>query len=504
MPQVLQPVALPLVVLIAASLSGCTSVHQYVQNGFKVGPNFCPPQACTAEHWIDTADLHVQPDPEELRHWWTLFNDPVLNCLVADACRQNLSLREAGFRVLQARAEVGIAAGNLFPQQQGASGDYTRQGSSAAMSGGGGGKRFSDQWNFGFQLAWELDFWGRFRRALDAADARLDASVADYDQVLVTLLGDVAENYTQVRTLQERIELVEANVKLQQRVLDFIQKRFAARFKVTELDLDQAESNLAQTQAAIPLLQTSLRLATNRLCILLGRPPADLEEYLGRGSIPHAPPEVVLGIPAELLRRRPDVRRAEREAAAQAEMIGIVEADLYPTITLDGTLGYSARNFADLFSSKAFRGNVGPSFQWNLLNYGRIVNDMRYQDARFRELLVAYQNVVLQANEEVENGLVTFLRAQQRTRLLDASVEAARKAVKIVVAQYENGAVDFNRYATIEQNLVVQQDSAAQARGEIVQGLIQVYRALGGGWEIRLAPAEPSPLLPAVVPEEQP
>ena len=177
------------------------------------------------------------------------------------------------------------------------------------------------------------------------------------------------------------------------------------------------------------------------------------------------------------------MRRAERLAAAQAEEIGIAESDLYPAFYINGNFGYSARKFADLFRTTSLNGSFGPSFNWNLLNYGRIVNDVRYQDERFRELVISYQNTVLSANEEVENGLVNYLRSQRRTKLLDESVEAARKAVKIVIAQYEKGAVDFNRYATIEQNLVTQQDSAAQARGQIAQGLIQVYRALGGGWE---------------------
>ena len=217
---------------------------------------------------------------------------------------------------------------------------------------------------------------------------------------------------------------------------------------------------------------------------------------LGPGPIPTAPPEVAVGIPADLLRRRPDIRRAERLAAAQAELIGIAQADLYPAFSLNGTLGYQAQNFSDLFKSNAFTGSVGPSFHWNVLNYGRIVNNVRFNDARFQELAYAYQDTVLRADREVENGLVSFLKSQRRERLLGESVEAANKAFKIVVAQYEKGAVDFNRYALIEQNLVTQQDSLAQARGQISQGLISVYRALGGGWQMRLSEEE-SGVVPA-------
>lgn len=477
---------------IILALSGCTSFYDYIHNGFKVGPNYARPTAPVAEHWIDASDVRVEPNPEVLCQWWQVFDDSTLNRLVTDAYRQNLTLREAGCRVLQARAQRGIVVGELFPQQQYATGSYRRNGN----GGSGGASQFTDQWSTGFSLAWELDFWGRFRRAVAVADAQLDASVEDYDQALVTLLGDVAANYTLVRTYQERIRLVQVNIELQRNLLTFIEKRFAAQ-KISELDLDQAKSNLAQTEAGIPSLETQMRIAANRLCILLGMPPVNLENVLGLGPIPTTPADVVIGIPAELLRRRPDVRRAERNVAAQAEMIGISEADLYPAFTINGTLGYQAKSFSDLFTSNAFNGSIGPTFHWNLLNYGRIINGVRYQEAAFQELVIRYQNTVLAANEEVENGLVTFLRAQRRAKLLEESVEAARKAVKIVVLQYEKGAVDFNRYATIEQTLVQQQDLMAQAQGQIVQGLIEVYRAMGGGWEIRLASsATPLPLVP--------
>jgi len=476
--------------LLAAFLlivcTGCTSWRDYLHNGFKVGPNYHRPNATVAQHWIDAGDIRTERNPEILRCWWTTFNDPKLNELIACAYRQNLTLREAGFRILQARATRAIAVGNIFPQQQGADGSYSRNAmamNSPAFS--GMGSRFSDSWDFGFNLNWELDFWGRFRRAVASADASLDASVADYDDVLVTLLGDVATNYVTLRTTQERIRLLRENAKLQRGILQYIQARLEAGFKQTELDLNQALSTLEQTEAGIPKLEITSREAQDNLCILLGMPPVDLTNMLGVGPIPVSPPDVVIGIPADLLRRRPDVRRAERLAAAQAEQIGIAQSDLYPAFSINGNFGYTAQSFPDLFKPSAFNGSVGPSFQWNLLNYGRIVNNVRYQDAKFQELVVSYQNTALQANKEVEKGLVEFLRSQQQSRLLDKSVVAAQKAVEIVITQYENGAVDFNRYAVIEQNLVTQQDSAAQARGQISQGLIAVYRALGGGWEIR-------------------
>ena len=347
--------------IVVVALSGCTSFHDYIHNGFQVGPNYCAPQAPVAEHWINADDVRQPGDNESLTHWWTVFNDPALNYLVSCAYRQNLTLREAGFRVLQARAQLAIAQGNLFPQSQTASGSYNRT-AVAVVPGTIGARRFYDQWNYGFNLNWELDFWGRFRRAVASADDNLDASVEGYDAALVTMLGDIAENYVFVRTDQEQIKAQQANVETQRGVMQFIEKRLKAGFRQTELDFDQAESNVKQTESQIPVLEIDMRQREDQLCVLLGMPPVDMAKLLGTGPIPLTPPEVAIGIPANLLRRRPDVRQAERLAAAQAEQIGIAQSDLYPAFYINGSLGYSAQNFPDLFKTTAFNGSVGPSF----------------------------------------------------------------------------------------------------------------------------------------------
>ena len=486
--------------LITAALllavSGCTSPSEYIRNGFKVGPSPCVPEGSTASKWIDDDDIRVRGECAELNQWWTVFQDPTLDRLIANASSQNLTLREAGFRVLEARAQLWMAKGNIFPQAQNAFGSYQRGASSeAANTAPGIANQFFNQYNFGFGLAWELDFWGRFRRAVDAADHTLEASCANYDDVLVTLLGDVATNYVQVRTIQHRIRLVQSNVDLQDRILKIAERRFKAGRK-NELDSHQARSNLAQTESQVPKLKVELRQACNRLCVLLGMPPSDLEKEIGAGSIPTAPSVVAVGIPAELLRRRPDVRRAEHLAAAQGERIGIAEADLYPMFFVTGTLGWQAAELPELFTSSGLNGSVGPAFQWNILNYGRIRNNMRQQDAKFWALVANYQNVVLKANAEVEDGLVAFLRAQERAKLLDTSVASAHQAVDIVVKEYQGGSSDFNRVTLIEQNMVQQQDLQAQSYGEIAQGLIQVYRALGGGWQVGPSSANAAPTAP--------
>jgi NodT family efflux transporter outer membrane factor (OMF) lipoprotein len=471
---------------------GCTGPMEYVRNGFKVGPNYHPAAAPVAPHWIDASDAQVRGASPDLARWWRVFRDPALDRLVDCGFQQNLSLRQAGFRVLAARLQLAIARGEFFPQSQTAGGGYSRV-SPSLLAVPGLPPEFYSSWNFGFSLAWELDFWGRLRRAITAGQDNLDASVADYDQAVVTMLGDIAQNYVQVRTDQDRIRLLRASVDLQRGVLNFIEARFKVGM-VSRLDLEQAKSNLAQTEAQILPLEIDVRQASNRLCTLLGIPATDLQYLLGTGPIPTAPPEVAVGIPAELLRRRPDVRQAERLAAAQGEQIGIAEAQLYPTFSITGSMDWQATNFKDLFTSHAFNGSIGPQFQWNILNYGRIHNNVLLQDALLKDLLVSYQSTVLQASQEAENGIVTFLRAQVQAKYLQESVRAANMAVAIVIFQYEKGAADFNRYATIEQALVTQQDLFAQAQGQIAQGLVQVYRAMGGGWEIRC------PALPGVPP----
>jgi NodT family efflux transporter outer membrane factor (OMF) lipoprotein len=476
----------------AAALAGCTSPLEYIRNGFKVGPNYAKAPVPVAANWIDASDKRVRNAEEDqtLCQWWTVLNDPVLNDLICYAYKQNLTLREAGFRVLQARAQLGIAVGELLPQLQTASGGFSWNGVSQVSRSTFQTQRWFGQYEFGFNLAWELDFWGRFRRAVESAKDTLEFSVEDFDDVLVTLLSDVATNYVTLRTAQERIKYAQDNVKLQEKTAKLVETRKDAGV-ARQLDVDEARSVLAQTAATVPELEIGLRQSANALCTLLGIPPTDLVAKLGPAPTPVTPPDVAVGIPADLLRRRPDVRKAERLAAAQCAQIGIAEADFYPRISLVGDFGYQAEFIKHLFSEPAFTGAFGPQFSWQILNYGRILNNVRLQDAKFQELVAAYQEAVLNAQQDVENGLVIFLKAQTRTKLQQESVDYAENAVKVVLAQYELGTVDITQLIQIELNLVVQQDTLAVAKGEIPTGLIQVYKALGGGWQLRLTGCEP-------------
>ena len=400
--------------------------------------------------------------------------------------------------ILEARAQRGIAVGNLFPQSQQAYGDYTRTNVSKNTPNATPSLNY-DEWTLGTSLAWELDFWGRFRRAVESADATLDAAVENYDDVLVLLLAEVAQQYTNLRTAEQRLEYARKNVEDQRESLHLADVRFR-NGATTRLDLTQGQSNLSQTEAIIPPLEAARRQAANQLCILLGTPPRNIEEMLGRRTIPFAPPYVAVGIPADLLRRRPDVRRAERQAAAQSAQIGIAAAELYPHFSITGSIFLDAGNFKDLFDPRSFAGNVGPTFNWNILNYGRLVNNIRVQDARFQQLVLNYQNTVLQANAEVENALVGFLKAQQSVKYLATSADAATQSLNLVRLQYQEGQTDFNRVLNVEQSLTQQEDQLAVAQGAVANNLILVYKSIGGGWQIRCGPPPPMQPPAEVVP----
>ena len=497
----LYPMMLAIVFLVVA---GCTSPKDYVKNGFKVGPNYHKPAAQVADHWIDSNDPNVSSQQSDLSSWWGAFSDPTLDALIQNAYQQNLTLRSAGFRILQARAVLGYTTGTLFPQGQELNGSYSR----INTSGNSAQTQFNalryEDWQAGAGLAWELDFWGRFRRAVESANADLDASIENYDNVLVLLLSEVARQYMNIRTAEQRLEYARKNVEIQTESLNIADIKFQ-NGATTKLDVTQGQSSLAQTQALIPPLEVARRQAANQLCILLGIPPQDLDAMLGQlKSIPSAAPQVVVGIPAELLRRRPDVRAAERQVASQSAKIGVAVSELYPHFSITGSIYVDSSRFNNLFSPGSIGGSVGPSFNWNVLNYGRLANNIRLQDARFQQLVVDYQNTVLNANAEAENALVGFLKSQQQVKYLAESTVAADQSVGLVRDQYSSGKADFNRVLTVEQQLTQQQDQLAAAQGAVANNLVQLYKALGGGWQIRLGGGGVSRLPAAEVNQTQP
>jgi len=470
--------------LLALTLpAGCTMV----------GPDFLRPASKLSGQWLEADDHRVETALATYREWWKAFNDPVLENLIQSAYKQNLPLRIAGVRVFEARAQLGIAIGEFFPQAQQAFGstNFNRiSGTSPQLVSTQGIGLSYMQTQVGLGASWELDFWGKYRRAIESADANLLSSIAAYDNALVALTGDVASTYVQIRTLEDRLKIARENVEIQKEGLTIARARFQGG-AASDRDVQQAIAELKNTEATVFQLDTLLRQAKNALCTLLGLPPSHLDDILLTTSgIPKAPIQVAVGIPADLLRRRPDIRSAEYLAAAQSAQIGVAKADLYPAFSLSGNFGFLASDvgqsqLGNLTSWKSRAGSIGPASQWNLLNYGQITNNVRLQDAKFQELLVSYQNTVLQAQQEVENGLVSFLNAQEQVISFGEAADAAKKSLDLAMIQYTEGMTDFTTVLTAQQNLLRYQNNLADSQGAVPQGLIAIYRALGGGWEIR-------------------
>ncbi len=468
----------PLIIALALFAHGCA-----------LGPDFKTPPAPVADKWLEQDNKAVDSNASKHRDWWMVFNDPTLTKLVQLAYERNLTLQTAGVRVLEARARLGIAIGEFYPQQQevGASLSYNRIPVSLPYN-FVTNTYWADQ--FGAQAAWELDFWGKLRRAIESADGGFLASVANYDDVLVTLVGDVASAYVKIRTTERQIAIARDNITRQRTALKIASAKFQYG-TATRRDVYQAENALGATEAAIPQLDIQLAQAKNALSVLLGMPPGRLDDLLsGSSEIPVAPEQVIVGIPADLLRRRPDVRRAELEAAAQSAQIGLTKADLFPAFSLVGNVGTLATDvgtssLGNVFTRSSLHYSAGPAVQWNILNYGQITNNVRVQDAKFQELLIDYQNTVLKAQQEVENGIATFVNSRDQVVFLQQSVNAAEGALRISLLQYRQGIADFTTVLTAEQNLYQAQNNLALATGSIALGLITTYRALGGGWQIR-------------------
>jgi NodT family efflux transporter outer membrane factor (OMF) lipoprotein len=463
--------------LVAASvlLGGCLPL---------LGPDYVEPPAPLSPQWIEPDEPQLKREAADYSEWWTVFDDPVLDSLVGIAYEQNLSLRIAGIRVLQAQAARGISIGRLYPQLQEASGSADRVALSRQSAFVSPDQHFSD-WRAGFDAAWELDFWGRFRRGIESADASLLATVADYDDVLVSLVAEVAAVYVEIRTLQERLGAARENVQVQERSYQIADVRFR-NGAVTELDVQQAKSLLRDTQALIPEFESSIRQAENTLSFLLGIPPRDLKDLLGDPKpIPAPPAEVAVGIPAELLRRRPDIRVAEREVAAQSARIGIALSELYPHFSLAGAIGLSADHFQDMFRSGAYEGFGGAGFRWAILNYGRLRNNVRVQDASYQRLVVNYENAVLRAQREVEDAIAGYLGSKEEAVFLSDGAQAAGRSVDLAALQYREGAVSYSRVLDSQTIKTRADDRLASTRGAVDLSLIAMYKALGGGWELR-------------------
>ncbi len=480
---------------LAATVVGLISL--VVSACAPVGPDFVKPESETLEQWSESSEEIFTNTDDQLHLWWEVFNDPILNQLVETARANNNGLEIAGLRVLEARAQLGIATGSLYPQSQFAFGDATYV--SPPDNSGATGNYW--QYGLGASIAWEADFWGRFRRGIESADAGFMASIAAYDQSVILLTAQVVDIYAVIRSLEEQLDIAHDNLKIQRRSYDIAEVLFR-NGENSELDQQQALTLLLSTEATIPGFEVSLTQSQNALSTLLAQAPGGVDNILAGGEgIPTVPTEIEVGFPADMLRRRPDVRQAELLAMSQNALVGMAEADLYPSFSLTGSIGIASggpgdSDFGDLFDSDALSFSIGPSFVWPFLNYGRIKNSVRVQDARLQQSLVNYREVVLQAAREAEDAMAAFLGSQEQLEILARTVVSAKRSNSLSTLRYKEGFSDYQRVLDAQKALFTQQQRYIDTRGNVVRSLVGLYKSLGGGWEGRegLSPVSPESL----------
>ncbi|KAF0177610.1 MAG: outer membrane protein [Nitrospirae bacterium] len=487
MKKAIRYIALTALTCMLMELTGCATV----------GPNYTRPDVHVPTQWggDDRNQTNGQFDTARLSEWWTTLSDPVLTGLVNRAVEKNTDLRKAKARVREARARRGVSGAALFPsvdasasiqRSKGSTQGGPADGSNSLSTTGNaqvGNSSESSLYTTGFDASWELDLFGGKRRAVEAAQADLEANEEDLNSVLVSLTAEVATNYVDLRSFQTRLSIAEVNRDLQQETYQITQWRSEAGL-TTDLDVEQAKYNLEQTTAQIPTLQTGVEKAKNRLAVLLGLNPGSLENEMSeRKSVPVASEEIAYGIPADVLRNRPDVRRAERQLAAETARIGVQTAELYPKLTLIGSIGLEAISLSNLFNTPGKVYSYGPNFKWNIFNAGSIRQNIEAQNAVQEQALIKYEASIQSALEEVNNALTAYMKEQVRLQSLMKAAQAAERASELAQNQYSSGLVDFQVVLSTQRSLLIFQEQLALSEAAVTSDLISLYKALGGGWK---------------------
>lgn len=459
-----------------------------------LGPDYEEPSV----EWVSTweTDLYGQAletsvEEEDLSFWWQAFQDPVLNNLIETARAENPTLQIAGLSILESRALLGIATGGKYPQVQNANGSWARVDRWPTEGDNDFNRSDLNDYNVGFDVAWEIDFWGRWRRSIESADAAFFASITNQQNAQVLLAAQVAQAYYAYRTTARQIEIARENGALQKRSLEITTQLFESG-QSSELDVQQARTQYLATIATIPELEASLRQVENALCVLLARKPGDLPELAGPvEQLPELSPVLIEEVPARLLMRRPDIRTSAWGVAAQSAQIGVAEAELYPSISLFGTIGWAGNSLGATDDTLAT--GVGPSFTWKLFNYGRLENNVRVQDARLQQAILAYELTVLAAASEVDNAAITVVKTRDQGKILGQALAAAERSLLLSTKRYQEGYSDFQRVLDAQRARAVASSNQVLNKGAHVAAIIDFYKALGGGWR----PATEDDLLPA-------
>ncbi|MBM4104197.1 MAG: efflux transporter outer membrane subunit [Planctomycetes bacterium] len=461
------------VLLVILLLSGCM-----------VGQDYIPVSKEMPSAWNQPLPSAMKSEPNLPVRWWEIFGDAELNHLIELAAANNQDVKAAFSRLEASRALRDYTTGQYYPTVD-AAGSYSRYQASKD-----GAVKLHDEpdpvnlHSGGFDFLWEIDLFGKIRRSVESSEASYQASIEDYRDVMVMLLAEVCRNYVDLRTTQMRIAYAEDNIKIQRDTLGLTKNRYESEI-AGELDVRQAELNLANTQAEIPSLRIAETAARNRLAVLVGQMPGAMEKQLSQSQpLPSIKEKIAVGLPADLLRQRPDIRRAERQLAAQTAQIGVATADLYPSLQLMGTFEIQSRQLTGLgnIHNKAY--SFGPGVQWRLFDANRIKNTIKIEEATTRELLARWENAVLLAAEDLENSIVSYAQQTERKNSLDNSVKASLRSLELVESQYKSGLTDFQNVLDTQRTLFGQQDKLATSQGEVLKSLVQIYKGFGGGWQI--------------------
>lgn len=457
-----------------------------------VGPDYRAPAPVVPAAWLEGWNHGIDSQPAELARWWTEFNDPLLNSLVGRAARSNLDLFVAQARIREARAAQALAEAGAWSTVD-VSGAYSRNRASQNAVGSSsqgavaaprsGAVLEQNFYKSGFDADWEIDIFGGTRRRVEAAAATVDVAVEERRGVLVTLLGDVARNYIDWRGLQRRLTVAQVNLRAQQETARLTKVRFDAGL-ASDLEVAQAEGQASLTEAQIPTLESALKQTAYRLDVLLGGRPGMLwDELASPAPIPALPPAAHVGLPAELLRRRPDIRRAERQLAAATAQIGAATADLYPKFSLTGAFGLQSISAGDWFSGASRFWSIGPTISWPIFDAGKIRANIEVRNAQQEQALRLYEKSVLTAFEDVENALVNYSKEQTRYRSLLEAAAANRRAVELANELYRQGLVAFLNVLDAERTLYASENDLTQSEAHMASNLVALYKALGGGWD---------------------
>lgn len=462
--------------------------------GCAVGPDFHKPEAKVPSEWhglsapSSAGQTVVTAEQGDLAAWWNNFEDPILASLVDRALRSNLDLKQAEARIRQARAAKGVAGAALWPEVN-ASGQYQRSGTGGG-SGGPGERQGTGSSGFvgnffqvGLDASWELDFFGGTRRNIEASGADLQAALEDRRDVLVTLVSDVGTNYARLRMYQFQVRIAQNNLTAQQRTAEITRKRHGAGY-VGALDVANAQAQAAATESQIPVLEAAARSSIYTLSLLLGQEPSALQDELGSEKpIPPTPPTIPAGLPSDLLRRRPDIRRTEAQVHAATARIGVATADLFPRFSLTGSFGFSGNDISSLGNWTGRSWSWGPSATWPIFDAGRIRWNIEVQNALQEQALLTYEKAILTALKDVETALVSYEKELQHNSLLAEAVRNNQNAVRLSMTLYLAGKTDFLNVASAQRAQFLSEDALAQSTNNLTTYIIALYKALGGGWE---------------------